>query len=204
MRRHTDLLWKGTFGDEYNVRNELKDSIARNTAFFARALAKIGQAPRIVIEFGCGTGQNIVAIERLFPEIAAGGIEINEEAAKVARTRGINVWETSAADWDGAGAKADLVVSKGFLIHIPPGDLEAVYRKIVETSNRYILIAEYYNPSPVEIEYRGERDRLWKRDFATEMMGVFPALRVVDYGFIWRHDYPWQQDDLTYFLLEKR
>ena len=48
--------------------------------------------------------------------------------------------------------------------------LDLVYQKLYDASSSYILIAEYYNPSPVTISYRGHQDRLFKRDFAGEFL----------------------------------
>jgi spore coat polysaccharide biosynthesis protein SpsF len=63
------------------------------------------------------------------------------------------------------------------------------------------LIAEYFNPSPVSIDYRGESEKLFKRDFAGEMLDSIPSLGLVDYGFVWsRGSFP--QDDITWFLME--
>jgi spore coat polysaccharide biosynthesis protein SpsF len=45
--------------------------------------------------------------------------------------------------------------------------------------------------------------RLWKRDFAGEMLDRFPDLKVVDYGFVWRRDPIAPMDDITWVLLEK-
>ncbi|MFM6157881.1 MAG: pseudaminic acid biosynthesis-associated methylase, partial [Sphaerospermopsis kisseleviana] len=67
----------------------------------------------------------------------------------------------------------------------------------------YLLIAEYYNPSPVAIPYRGHADRLFKRDFAGEVLDQHPELRLVDYGFVYRRDPNFPQDDITWFLIEK-
>lgn len=88
------------------------------------------------------------------------------------------------------------------LIHINPDELPRVYSKLVDTSKRFfICVAEYYNPTPVEVPYRGHARRLFKRDFAGEMLDRFP-LRLVDYGFAYHRD-PFPQDDLTWFLMEK-
>jgi spore coat polysaccharide biosynthesis protein SpsF len=84
---------------------------------------------------------------------------------------------------------------------VVPTDLPAVYENIYLLSNRYILLAEYYNPSPMEIPYRGFTNRLWKRDFAGEMMDRYP-LKLIDYGFTYhRGEFP--QDDINWFLLSK-
>jgi spore coat polysaccharide biosynthesis protein SpsF len=66
------------------------------------------------------------------------------------------------------------------------------------------LICEYYNPSPVAIPYRGHSDRLFKRDFAGEMLEMFADLKLVDYGFAYHRDPAFPQDDITWFLMEKR
>lgn len=90
------------------------------------------------------------------------------------------------------------------LIHINPDELQEVYRKLYESSKRYICIAEYYNPTPVTVQYRGNSDRLFKRDFAGEFMDKYPDTALVDYKFNYHRDYHFPQDDSTWFLLEKR
>ena len=64
-------------------------------------------------------------------------------------------------------------------------------------------MAEYYNPSPVTIEYRGEKDKLFKRDFAGEMLDKYQDLKLIKYGFIYKRDTTFPQDDITWFLMEK-
>jgi spore coat polysaccharide biosynthesis protein SpsF len=95
----------------------------------------------------------------------------------------------------------DLVFTKGVLIHINPNQLESVYEKMYNLSNKYILIAEYYNPMPAEVIYRGMEGKLFKRDFAGEMIDKY-KLKLVDFGFSYhRGEFP--QDDLNWFLLSK-
>ena len=51
------------------------------------------------------------------------------------------------------------------------------------------------------IIYRNKKNKLFKRDFAGEMIKKY-KLKLVDYGFSYRYGkYP--QDDLTWFLLKK-
>jgi pseudaminic acid biosynthesis-associated methylase len=113
------------------------------------------------------------------------------------------VHETSIFDF-AVSAKHDLVLIKGVLIHLPPERLDEAYAKLFEASNRYILMAEYYNPHPVTVEYRGHTGKLFKRDFAGEFLDRYPTVRLVDYGFAYRRDPVWPQDDTTWFLLEKK
>ena len=67
-----------------------------------------------------------------------------------------------------------------------------------------MLIAEYYSPNPVVIPYRGHEDRLFKRDFAGDMLDQFADLSLVDYGFTYRRDPDFPQDDISWFLLQKQ
>jgi spore coat polysaccharide biosynthesis protein SpsF len=92
---------------------------------------------------------------------------------------------------------------KGVLIHINPDYLGKVYDLLYSIASRYICIAEYYNPKPVEVTYRGNEGKLFKRDFAGEMMDKFPDLKLIDYGFVYHRDYKFPQDDMTWFVLEK-
>ena len=98
----------------------------------------------------------------------------------------------------------DLVLIKGVLIHIHPNELQNVYKLLYKASRKYICIAEYYNPSPVEVKYRGHEGKLFKRDFAGEIMEQFSDLELIDYGFVYHRDSNFPQDDTTWFLLEKR
>jgi pseudaminic acid biosynthesis-associated methylase len=71
-------------------------------------------------------------------------------------------------------------------------------------SRRYVLVCEYYNPVPVEVAYRGHAERLFKRDFAGEIMTLFPDLSLLDYGFVYHRDPVFPADDFNWFLMEKR
>ena len=147
---------------------------------------------------------NLIAIKLLFPKIELFGIEINktasEELAKYISKE--NVFNESILEYL-PNQKFDVSLIKGVLIHINPDKLNEVYSKLYESSNKYILICEYYNPSPVTVNYRGHNDRLFKRDFAGEMLDRYSDLTLVDYGFCYKRDKAFPQDDITWFLLEK-
>lgn len=89
------------------------------------------------------------------------------------------------------------------LIHQNPDYLPKAYDILYQLSNRYIMICEYYNPKPVEVEYRGNNSVLFKRDFAGEMLERFPDVKLIDYGFIYHRDTHFPGDDFTWFLMEK-
>jgi pseudaminic acid biosynthesis-associated methylase len=97
----------------------------------------------------------------------------------------------------------DLVISSGVLIHMNPNILPNVYCTLYNCTKKYILIAEYYSSVPVEVEYRGNKQKLFKRDFAGEILDSYPDLKLIEYGFIYHRDNIFPQDDLTWFLLSK-
>ncbi|MEY4002821.1 MAG: hypothetical protein RIT07_863 [Bacteroidota bacterium] len=197
-------FWAGNFGDEYISRNISEEYLASNLNFFSKALQQVGR-PASIVEFGANVGMNLRAIKMLFPGIDAHGVEINRTAAEeLSKVIGNdNVFHGSIFDYNPVKT-FDVSLIKGVLIHINPDMLQDVYNKLYESSRRYILVCEYYNPSPVSISYRGHSDRLFKRDFAGEMLEKYTDLTLVDYGFCYKRDKAFPQDDITWFLMEKR
>jgi pseudaminic acid biosynthesis-associated methylase len=199
-----ESFWAGNFGTEYINRNQGDALLASNLNFFSRALES-SAGIKSCIEFGANIGMNLKALKLLHPTMALHGIEINADAAKLLAQviPPAHVHHTSILDFQNAQTH-DLALIKGVLIHLNPEVLPAAYDKLVQASHRYVMVAEYYNPSPVAIPYRGHADRLFKRDFAGEIMERHPQLKLVDYGFAYRRDPNFPQDDITWFLMEKR
>jgi spore coat polysaccharide biosynthesis protein SpsF len=203
FRTAQEAFWAGEFGDAYTARNTGDAWIASNTAFFARVL-RATRGIGSVLELGANIGLNLHALRAVLPAAELTGVEINASAARALREiPGVDVIEGSILELEPTRTW-DLVLTKGVLIHVHPDELARVYEVIHRASSRYVCVAEYYAPSPVSIPYRGHEDRLFKRDFAGELLDGFPDLALVDYGFAWRRDPVFPQDDLTWFLLEKR
>lgn len=208
----TAPIWKGEFGDQYADRNEGRTET--NTALFAKILQRT-YGITTVLEFGCGTGQNLSAIRNLLGEaVDLYGVDINHDAAAIASMKpGIKAHchdfiKEPIRDWP-EHYQATLTMTKGVLIHTAPTDLPAAYDRLIEDSSKYILIAEYYNPTPVEVMYRGMPAALWKRDFCQEIIqhaAEFHGtdLRLIDYGFQYHGDHNFPQDDISWFLMEKQ
>jgi spore coat polysaccharide biosynthesis protein SpsF len=157
------------------------------------------------IEFGANIGMNLKALKSLYPSMKQQAIEINEDAAKeLSQWVGeSNVFTESIINWE-PQATVDMTLIKGVLIHINPNKLLEVYEKLYISTHRYIFLGEYYNPTPVEISYRGHKGHLFKRDFAGEMLDIYPDLKLIDYGFVYRRDPVLIEDDITWFLLSKK
>lgn len=204
FKTEQEAFWAGDFGTDYIQRNQGDALLASNLDFFAKALRGT-RGIKSCIEFGANIGMNLKALNLLHPGIDAHAIEINAEASQQLCTviPPARVYNTSILDFAPA-RQWDLTLIKGVLIHINPDMLPQVYDKLVTSTGRYLMVAEYYNPAPVAIPYRGHSDRLFKRDFAGEIMDRHPHLKLVDYGFSYRRDPNFPQDDITWFLMEKR
>jgi len=196
-----ERFWAGDFGNDYIQRNQGERLITSNVVLFGQMLraANVTSA----VELGCNVGLNLQALSRIKPDMDLCGYEINETAARVARDLKVaKVVDGTILNKLPDDKQYDLAFTKGVLIHIHPDELGKVYDNLYNLSRRYVLVCEYYNPSPVTVTYRGVADRLFKRDFAGELMDRF-NMRLVDYGFAYHRDRYFAQDDLTWFLLEK-
>ena len=197
-----EKFWATGFGNEYPSRNEGEKMISSNLALFSKILKNCPSLDSAA-ELGCNIGLNLIALHRINRQLKLRGYEINEKAALAAREENIaEIVNTTVVETLDASQKFDLTFTKGVLIHINPEMLPVVYQNLYDLSNRYIMVCEYYNPAPVSIDYRGNKDRLFKRDFAGELMRKY-NLKLIEYGFNYQHDPYFTNDDSTWFLLSK-
>lgn len=205
MRAASDQeeFWRRSFGVDYIQRNKSDGLLASNLALFSKIFQHRSH-PNNVLELGANIGMNLRALKLLCPEQEHSAIEINPEACNelISVVGESNIYPGSILDVN-IVETFDLVFTKGVLIHINPDLLPSVYQKMSEWSSRYVLMIEYFNPSPVTVNYRGFEDRLFKRDFAGEFMDSYPDFSLVDYGFCYRRDPGYPQDDVTWFLMER-
>ncbi len=196
-------FWAGSFGEDYINRNSIEKLLSTNLWFFSKALDRVENLSS-VIELGPNIGANLVTLHYLFPDLDSSGVEINEKAAKLLKKSlpQSKIYNESILDFK-EDKQYDLSLIKGVLIHQDPSVLDVIYDKLHKLSKKYILIAEYYNPSPVEIEYRGNKGKLFKRDFAGEFLKRFDDVKLIDYGFAYNKDPKAPQDDITWFLFSK-
>ena len=194
-------FWAGEFGDEYLQRNTLEDGLTRRTILWSKML-RSAVGIETVREFGCNIGINLAALHCISPQLKLYGSDINERALSQARQ--LNIADLTSASFiePTEFEKTDLTFASGVLIHINPSHLKIAYQNLYENSKNYILLCEYYNPTPVEVNYRGHAERLFKRDFAGDMIDAY-NLKLVDYGFNYHRDNIAPHDDCTWFLLQK-
>lgn len=197
-----EKFWATDFGNDYPSRNNDEKLISSNIALFAKIFQSCPNVSSVA-ELGCNIGLNLIALNRLNKNIKLRGYEINEKAAISAREEKIaEIINTTVVEPLDMSLKFDLTLTKGVLIHINPDMLPVVYQNLYDLSKRYIMVCEYYNPTPVSIDYRGNKDRLFKSDFAGELIQKY-NLQLICYGFNYQHDSYFTNDDSTWFLLEK-
>lgn len=199
-----EYFWAGEFGNEYIKRNTSENLLPSYLNLWSEIISKTSDI-KSCLEFGANIGVNLQALKLLIPDLDMHAVEINETACNEHLAKFMdkaNICNQSILEYQ-ADEKYDLVYTNGVLIHINPNELNSVYEKMYQSSAKYILISEYYNPTPVSVTYRGNENKLFKRDFAGEMMDKYPELKLVDYGFRYHRDNNFKSDDDTWFLLEK-
>lgn len=199
-----EQFWAETYADEYIKRNSQFDHPLGAKAWQSM-LNKVANNINNYLECGCNIGRNITQLGIAYPQMVPSIIEISEPAYQF-------VTQQHQFDQKFNGAilgsdfledSFDLVFTMGVLIHINPDQLLAHMAKMHQYSKRYVLMGEYFNRTPVSIEYRGEQDKLFKRDFGKLYLENFDV-KIVDYGFLWGHLYDKAGfDDITWWLFEK-
>lgn len=202
-RTEQEAFWAGGFGDEYVERNMSETLVASNLYLFSKMLANTSKIMS-VLELGANIGLNLRALRSLLPAAELAAVEINQKAVRKLEEWGeAKVYNESIFDFIPT-QQWEFVFTSGVMIHINPDMLPSVYDLMFRMSSRYIGVIEYYNPTPVAISYRGHENKLFKRDFAGEILDRFQDLSLVDYGFVYHRDRNFPQDDPNWFLLEKR
>lgn len=198
-----ERFWVGNFGDEYIGRNNSDVLHSANLNLFSKILSRTHDVSSVA-EFGCNIGMNLRAIKSLRPNVELHGYEINKSAVDHVKENLPDVVVHHQSILENINLAADFTFTKGVLIHIQPRNLQLVYENLHSCSRKYILVAEYYDPKPVALTYRGHENKMFKRDFAGDLLERYEDLKLIDYGFCYHRDANFPQDDISWFLLEKR
>lgn len=198
--------WTGKFGDEYIARNEFAEwKVPYGIKAFSAILE--GLDIQSVLEVGANVGLNLHYIGKVLqgtPRFYA--VEPNRKAfKKLVSNSNLNIeqaWNCDAFNLPLPNSSVDIVFTAGVLIHIHPDNLNRAVDEIVRVSQRYILCIEYFSHEPQEIEYRGKKGMLFKRDFGSFYLDRHPNLKCVKCGFLWQREFA-IFDNLTWWLFEK-
>ena len=181
--------WASEFGNEYTKRNDLTrealdDLYKKNFGISRTELNKeflSGLNKEIkILEVGCNTGMQLVNLRKLgFKNLT--GIDVSKSGLSIAKKNlpETNLKEASALDIPFSDNEFDLVFTSGVLIHINPNNLDKVIDEVYRTSKKYIWCYEYFSEKLEEIEYRGNKNMLWKNNFLKLFLDKYPNLKIV-------------------------
>lgn len=196
-------FWANSYSEDYIRKNNEFD---RETGVKCwRQMLASAENVGSILECGCNIGRNIDFLNEVVPAAKKSIIEISKPAYDFVTSRYSLDCKFNGAILDSTLSKGsfDLVFTIGVLIHIHPDHLLENMHKMFEYSGKYILIGEYFNRTPVMIEYQNEKDRLFKCDFGKVFIENFNA-SLVDYGFLWGHLFDaCGFDDITWWLFKK-
>jgi pseudaminic acid biosynthesis-associated methylase len=196
------LFWAEHYAKEYIQKNKEFDLELGEQAW--SQMLRNTENITSILECGCNVGRNIGFLEQVLPHATKSVIEISKPAFDFVTSQyALHQAFNGSIEDSSFPEKFDLVFTMGVLIHIHPENLVQAMRKVYEHSNRYILLGEYFNRTPVAIDYQGQKDKLFKMDFGKMFLENFDV-KVVDYGFLWGHIFDKAGfDDITWWLLKK-
>lgn len=181
--------WAGDFGRAYTDRNirsekEWESLYVQNYGMSKTEMNRLFldhmDRTMPILEVGSNVGDQLACLQRMdFTQLH--GVELQSYAAELS-TRyhpDIPVMVGSAFDLPYGSGSFDLVFTAGLLNGIHPDNLGQVMSEMHRCTRRFIWCMEYYSPTLVEIEYRGNRNFLWKADYAKIFLERFKDLRLV-------------------------
>lgn len=203
--------WGGEFGGAYTDRFALE--IDELQAWYQKHLGItrtelnleiIGDLNRSIriLEVGSNIGNQLLCL-KLIGFQSLYGIDIQRHAVELSKSRAkeIDIIQGSAFDIPFKDSFFDLVFTSGVLIHIAPQDIKEALKEIYRCTKKYIWGYEYYADSYMEVEYRGNRELLWKTNFAKLYLDTFSDLKLVKEKKV---KYLENDNIDAMFLLEKR
>lgn len=205
LNSEQEKFWATTYADEYIKKNSHFDH-KLGAEVWRKMLKETAGGVGNYLECGCNIGRNIEQIRLVLPDAKPSIIEISEPAFRFVTGRYDfeRAYNGPILESEFEKESFDLVFTMGVLIHINPDQLLEHMEKMLGYSRKYILIGEYFNRTPMTIEYQGEKDKLFKRDFGKLFIENF-KVKLLDYGFLWGYIYDSSGfDDITWWLFEKR
>jgi len=171
-------IWSGTFGDEYNKRND--KGFAERQKWWDYVAEKYLFCN--VLEIGCNKGHNLSAISiHLEHPSMAWGVDINETAIEMCKARnpGLNVVLSTGLDLPFKDHFFEMVFTAGVLIHQSPATVEHMMQEIIRVSSKYVMAIEYDADTFTEVPYRGLSKALFKGPFGDVYTGRY-GLKLIE------------------------
>jgi len=182
-------IWAGEFGKEYTDRNQasLKDMYSQNIelhgktnlAIYQEALKNIDRDARI-LEIGCNIGNQLMCLQDAgFKNLY--GIELQWYAVGKSKNfiKGVHIIQGTGFDLPFKDSCFDLIYTYGVLIHISPKDLSTIFSEAYRCTKKYVMGFEYHDQELKQLNYRGEKNLLWKTDYSKAYQDHHPDLKEV-------------------------
>lgn len=179
-------FWKGDFGNEFAKRNS-GDYDKHYKKLFGFTITELNKKFLVeikndirILEIGCNQGKQLAILEKMgFTNLW--GIDINttilnNEAKKNTQW---NVVEGSAFDIPFKDNFFEMVFTSGILIHIHPDDYDKIFDEMYRVTKRYVWCFEYFSENCQEIEYRGNKNKLWKNNFLKLFLARHSDFKVI-------------------------
>ena len=173
---HQRKTWEEQFGEGYlerNVYNPTELNNFYNTRFgytkdqlnddFLKEIPKDAK----ILEVGTNIGNQLFHLQSQgYTNLY--GIEIQDRAINYSkhRTDNLNIIKGDALDIPFKDNFFDVVFTHGVLIHISPDNIKKVLQEINRVSNSFIWGLEYYAETYTDLEYHGQKNIMWKTNFA--------------------------------------
>ena len=213
MKNSQEKFWSESFGQEYSKRNSYEydewNAWYKSMYGVTREELNIEFLNELdkdfkILEVGCNVGQQLFGLSKLgFKNLY--GIELQASAVNIAHQRfpELNIIQSSGFDLPFKDEYFDLVYTSGVLIHIAPENLSKIMDEMIRVSNNLIWGFEYYDKDLVEIPYRGNRNVLWKMDYAKKFKDDFKVIELKSKKVDYMHkDFQGKTDNM--YLLKKQ
>ena len=190
MDTNQTKVWTSNFGKEYNSRNNYKtidDHSASYIDYYGKTKDELNNEilsflPKNlkILEIGSNVGYQLASLKKFgFKDLF--GIEIQRECVDDAKNlwKGIDIVYGSGFDIPFKDNFFDLVFTNNVLIHISPNDISIVLSEMYRVTSKYIYGFEYFSEEYESVDYRNNKDLLWKTDFEKLFSNKFPNLKSV-------------------------
>jgi trans-aconitate methyltransferase len=105
--------------------------------------------PRSVLEVGCGFGRIGALVRDLWPDARYMGLDLSPVMLASARERlpDGEFRESALADFRPGFRRWDVVLAVEFLMHVPPGDIEAAVGRLLGLARRAVVSCDWTIPA---------------------------------------------------------
>lgn len=106
-----------------------------------------------ILELGCASGPNLVLIQKMFPKVQVGGVDINEQAINTAKKylASTSVLEVGPIDNLFFSTKSgDIILTDASLIYIGHDKIDRVMQEIKRVGRNRLIMVEFHSVNPLK------------------------------------------------------